>query len=204
LSREEPVILPAGRYTGENRLLNPVKSRVFNHVPGILDFTPRVLFGIELCVSERYSWNMANRTAFTSWSDAMGFILGGKARVTLQSEKTGVRYTYRINVCEGKPLYFVSVLTGNDNENSYSYIGIVRFDAAGSPVFALTAKSKMGAEALPVKGFQYALNALKAAALPVNLSIWHEGKCGKCGRTLTVPASIASGFGPECIKKVAA
>ena len=27
---------------------------------------------------------------------------------------------------------------------------------------------------------------------------WHEGRCGRCGRTLTVPESIASGVGPEC------
>jgi hypothetical protein len=29
-----------------------------------------------------------------------------------------------------------------------------------------------------------------------------EGRCGKCGRTLTVPSSIATGLGPECIKSI--
>jgi hypothetical protein len=28
--------------------------------------------------------------------------------------------------------------------------------------------------------------------------VWHEGRCGRCGRKLTVPESIESGFGPEC------
>jgi hypothetical protein len=28
----------------------------------------------------------------------------------------------------------------------------------------------------------------------------HEGKCGRCGRLLTVPSSIESGIGPECSK----
>jgi hypothetical protein len=31
---------------------------------------------------------------------------------------------------------------------------------------------------------------------------WHEGICGRCGRRLTVPESIESGFGPECRKAV--
>jgi len=30
------------------------------------------------------------------------------------------------------------------------------------------------------------------------LEIWHEGRCGRCNRKLTVPASIALGIGPEC------
>jgi hypothetical protein len=36
--------------------------------------------------------------------------------------------------------------------------------------------------------------------LPECIEIWHEGKCGKCGRQLTVPSSIETGIGPECIK----
>jgi hypothetical protein len=38
--------------------------------------------------------------------------------------------------------------------------------------------------------------------LPNFIEIWHEGRCGKCGRTLTVPDSIANGLGPECIKTI--
>lgn len=32
---------------------------------------------------------------------------------------------------------------------------------------------------------------------------WHEGRCGRCGRRLTVPESIESGFGPECARRIA-
>ena len=32
----------------------------------------------------------------------------------------------------------------------------------------------------------------------------HEGRCGRCARRLTVPASVASGIGPECAKMVCA
>jgi len=42
-----------------------------------------------------------------------------------------------------------------------------------------------------------------ASELPDQVEVWHEGRCARCGRRLTVPESISSGFGPECITKVA-
>lgn len=38
--------------------------------------------------------------------------------------------------------------------------------------------------------------------LPEQVQFWHEGRCGHCGRRLTVPASINTGFGPDCAKKL--
>ena len=31
--------------------------------------------------------------------------------------------------------------------------------------------------------------------------VHHEGKCGKCGRPLTVPESVKTGLGPICSGK---
>lgn len=39
-------------------------------------------------------------------------------------------------------------------------------------------------------------------ALPTQVQFWHEGRCGHCGRRLTVPASIFTGFGPDCAEKL--
>jgi hypothetical protein len=47
--------------------------------------------------------------------------------------------------------------------------------------------------------FDYVLNKLKITNY-LNFEVWHEGKCGKCGRALTVPSSILTGIGPECSK----
>ena len=41
------------------------------------------------------------------------------------------------------------------------------------------------------------------AVLPANVTVWHEGKCGACGRKLTVPDSIKSGIGPVCAARAA-
>jgi hypothetical protein len=46
--------------------------------------------------------------------------------------------------------------------------------------------------------FDYVLNKLKTNKT-TEFEVWHEGKCGKCGRALT-PSSILTGIGPECSK----
>jgi len=36
------------------------------------------------------------------------------------------------------------------------------------------------------------------------VTIENHGRCGKCGRMLTTPESIRTGFGPVCLKKIMA
>lgn len=38
--------------------------------------------------------------------------------------------------------------------------------------------------------------------LPEGVQFWHEGRCGRCGRRLTVPGSIEIGFGPDCASEL--
>src|SRR5574343_485942 len=60
------------------------------------------------------------------------FLLGGRAIMTLENPQTGNRFTYRITKApkrEGdqRPAtWFVKVLTGPDNESSYTYFGFLR------------------------------------------------------------------------------
>lgn len=126
---------------------------------------------------------------------ARRFILGGKAKVTLVSRKTGTRYTYSIKASADGSIHFVALLTGADNESAYSYIGTIRRD-----VFSHGGrKAKVAYEAPSVRAFAWAWNRI-ARGIDVSdlLECWHEGQCARCGRTLTVPESIDSGFGPEC------
>ena len=86
------------------------------------------------------------------------FFFGGRAKFTVESQKTGEWRTYRIgkgkpSPAYPKPAWFVSLLSGPDNENSFT--------------------------------------------------VHHEGKCGCCGRSLTVPESIKRGIGPECWSRMA-
>ena len=79
----------------------------------------------------------------------------------------------------------------------YTYIG-----TATEGVYRHGRKSHITKDAQSVKVFDYVINKLKSQTLPEFIEVWHEGKCGKCGRTLTVPSSIATGIGPECIKSL--
>lgn len=50
------------------------------------------------------------------------------------------------------------------------------------------------------KTFVWLLKNLERLEEFPKLTIYHEGRCCKCGMPLTVPESIDSGIGPECKK----
>ncbi len=132
------------------------------------------------------------------------FLLAGRAIFTI-SNPQGVRYTFKITHKEGSakfpPAWFVSLLTGSDNENDYTYVGMLDCETG---TVRLTAKSKYRDDTLAVKVVRWGLSLIWGnKELPEGYAIHHEGKCGRCGRLLTVPSSVDSGFGPECIKMMA-
>jgi len=128
--------------------------------------------------------------------DPISFMKAGKAVFTLVSEKTGKRFTYRVKKHKkSESLYFVGVLSGQDNVNDYTYMGSIF-----GKQFRLTRNSKVGPEAPSFIAFTWFINHLDN--LPSTLKVYHENRCGRCGRALTVPESVVNGFGPECIKKV--
>ena len=131
--------------------------------------------------------------------DIRNFLLAGKAIFTVVSKKSGVRFTYKVKKHDEKDLWFVSVLTGSDNNSSYSYLGTIFGDSG----FRHTNKSRITPEAPSHKAFNWLFSMIKQNK-PVEefAEIHHEGRCGRCGRRLTVPESIESGFGPECINHV--
>ncbi len=126
------------------------------------------------------------------------FFSGGRAKFTVSNPK-GDRYTFRIGHSKETQPLFVSLMTGPDNENSFTYLGI--FYPETNEV-KLTAKSKYTEDTLPVKVVRWAVKAVAASKVPVGYAIQHSGTCCRCGRTLTTPESIQNGIGPECIKHV--
>lgn len=137
---------------------------------------------------------------------APAFMLAGCADVTLQNDETGSRFTYRISapkkdtprggrvIDREAEVRFVAVLTGQDNEADYTYLGTIR---NGGP-YAHGRKSRVSEDAPSVEVFAWAWERLLAGDLPPTVSVWHEGRCGRCSRKLTVPESVATGYGPEC------
>lgn len=127
---------------------------------------------------------------------ARTFMFAGKAYLTLVSKATGTRFTYRVSTKEDAP-FFVGVLSGPDNTHDYTYLGFVPQGGA-----ELVAGKKGRPDAPSYKAFAWFLQALQAGVMPTQLEVWHEGLCGRCGRALTVPESIAAGLGPDCASKM--
>ncbi len=137
--------------------------------------------------------------SFSSAPEAVRFILAGNARVTLVSAKTGTRFTYRVVRPEAEGPFFVSLLNGSDNERDYVFLGTIFVNANTPAVFRHGTRSRIGPDAPSSRALAWAWNQyLSHGLIPPACEIHHEGRCGKCGRALTVPESIASGLGPIC------
>ena len=130
----------------------------------------------------------------TITKEALKFMFAGKSVVTFLNTQTGNRFTFKIKQAKDSNLFFVSVLSGPE---TYTYIG-----TCIEGKYKHGKKSQVSSDSQSVKVFDYMLNKLVSDSLPDFLEVWHEGFCGKCGRNLTVPSSIMTGIGPECIKKL--
>ena len=126
---------------------------------------------------------------------ALSFILGGNSTFTCLNVKTSNRFTFKVSKHKKDNIYFVKVLTGTDQ---YTYIGVID----KSSVYKHSSKSSIKPDSQSAKVFNYIYNMLKLNLLPDFIEIWHSGLCGKCGKKLTVPSSIKSGFGPDCFKRI--
>jgi hypothetical protein len=134
----------------------------------------------------------------TDFQHAHRFILAGNATFTLVSGKTGTRFTYKVRANDEGDVHFVSLLTGPANTDDFTYMGIIRNNE-----FRRTAKSRVGETAPSFIAFQWFwAYMVQKGRLPVLVGLWHEGRCGRCGRVLTVPESIETGLGPECSSKM--
>lgn len=139
----------------------------------------------------------------TTAPDALTYIFGGHAFLTLQSEKSGKHYTYRItrkaNEDGTYTPFFVGVLASGDNVTGYDYIGFLP-DASSD---AVVGGRKGDASAPSAVALSWAIRNLRGAdGIPAGLRVQHEGKCCRCGHKLTHPDSTI--IGPECAKKAAA
>lgn len=140
------------------------------------------------------------------------FITAGRATFTVvvgeQCPKDAKdHYTYRIvkkvGHLFGKEVWFASLMTGSDNERSYSYIGLF---CPHSGTVTLRGKTRFVGTETPVLILQKVLARIWAGqgqqiTAAAGWDVKHCGRCGKCARKLTHPESIDSGIGPECSGK---
>jgi hypothetical protein len=129
------------------------------------------------------------------------FVHGGNATLTVTSNATGARFTFRVR--QPKPdataPFFVSVLTGPDNETAYTFVGSLFPDGT----YRHGKRSTIAPDAPSARAAAWFFGLVLAgnfAKLDAQCVVQHAGKCCRCGRKLTVPSSIETGIGPECAK----
>jgi hypothetical protein len=146
------------------------------------------------------------------------FVFAGQAVFSLRSVKTGVRMTYKVTAkkedlkererreAAGEPVedgfvaYFVNLLRGPDNLHDFAYLGVLREPGR----FFTTERSQVGRHATAWKALVWFLDEMKGGRDVLGghpLEFWHAGRCGCCGRLLTVPESVERGIGPECARR---
>lgn len=151
------------------------------------------------------------RGQLTDHVSLVKFISAGNAILTVKSRKSDERLTFKFsrpkddNVSfSGRPKpIFVALLSGPNNDSDYQFLGTI-FPEASNFTYKVSAKSRVSYTAPSQEFVRWFVKQLNMS--PENIfaraEIWHEGRCGRCGRRLTVPESVASGFGPECINHV--
>ena len=134
--------------------------------------------------------------------DAQRFIFAGKATLTLRSVKTGNRFTYKVSKKEeeGKDdVFFVNVLTGPDNTSDYVYLGGF---FGRNREWVHDRKERISFDAPSSTAWRWFVKQLDGLSFKEGLEVWHEGRCCRCNRLLTVPESVKYGIGPECAGKM--
>ena len=130
--------------------------------------------------------------------DVINYLFGSKSTITLKSGDTGKWFTFKIRKHkEIDSIFFVSLLVGPDNDNSYKYLGTIFINDKNFS-FKLTKKSSITKESLSFKAFNFFIYNLNKNVLHEKLEVYHNGSCSKCGRKLTTPRSLEIGMGPIC------
>src|SRR5262249_40463625 len=121
------------------------------------------------------------------------FVTAGRAIFTLSIPEsfaaqhgTNPHYTFRVERIEASgrwpETFVVKLLTVHDNENDYSYLGIL--DPQTAQV-RLTKKSCAGEDAWSVRLLRRALACLfhnqTQRMMAAGFDLHHEGRCGRCG-----------------------
>lgn len=158
---------------------------------------------------------MSEGAMIQSLANVREFALAGNARFTVVSKRTGQRRTFRVRANRDDPnrapqgdllrrptMWFVDLLVGPSNEDDYRYVGYLRAINDLTLVYSQNKKGFALDAGRVVRWLAGYLNSvgsdLAQSRFLAECEFWHEGRCGRCGRTLTDPESIKRGIGPVC------
>jgi len=126
----------------------------------------------------------------------------GRAVLTFQNQKTSNHITVKVKQARDKndrkvklPIFFVNISLLGDKEQGMVFAGTIYQDTNTARLARGLAKDSQVA-----KVFGWLINATRNPRLlrEQGVSLLHEGKCCRCGLSLTNPLSIERGLGDDC------
>lgn len=150
---------------------------------------------------------MTQFAAITQLAQIRSFLLAGHAKFTLVSKKTGDRKTFRVRENEKGEFkaFFVDLLVGPNNDDDYKYLGYLFPVGLPEQLKFTQNKERWGTDAfaafLWLTAWLNGRPGIDDRAFFEQAEFWHAGECGRCGRELTDPESIARGLGPVCAER---
>ena len=152
---------------------------------------------------------MSTRRQITHWEEVRSFVLAGSATFTLVSQRSGKRFTYHVTLMkpgnDGFPWWSVEIMNGPSNTDDYRFFGqlvrVGKTDVNFDDLPHTVPTGDVGALAFVWFWVRLDKHLRRGASPPPHVEFWHEGRCGRCNRKLTVPESISSGIGPVCATK---
>lgn len=142
----------------------------------------------------------------TSLEAIRRFVEAGNATLTVRSLRTRERFTFKFVRPENQPQraspIWVRLLTGSDNQSHYEFLGTIWMEMDWSYHYVHSKKSRIKPDAPGAIAALWLSRCIgyNSGQLLEKAEVWHEGSCGRCGRKLTVPESVVTGFGPECAR----
>jgi hypothetical protein len=143
------------------------------------------------------------RAAFQDPAAMVKFVTAGNATLTVVGRKD--RYTFKVTRAkrrqgqgEEHAPWYVSGLCGPDNELDYQHLGVLFPGELGGVAYVHSKRSPLAPDAPIAIAATWFFARLKDPTILTKVQVYHEGRCGRCGRKLTVPESIVTGFGPAC------
>jgi len=116
-------------------------------------------------------------------TNQLNFILAGSSQFVLENDKTGNHFSYLVKKQKTGVWYIYS---------STDYLGALRANMTAKIEVSMRTSLKS------VAIFWYLKQLIDKIPIPPQVHLYHLGRCGKCGRPLTDPASMERGIGPYC------
>jgi hypothetical protein len=131
----------------------------------------------------------------------INFIFAGRSVFTLENKESSNYITFKVKEVKKNykvipGLFSVECKVLGDNDYGYKFLGFLNTE---KKEFSRRYRDH---SFIGYKTFFWLLRNLENLGRFDKLSIYHEGKCCKCGMPLTVPESIDSGIGPECNRRM--